>query len=265
MEQLFQEELPLPPASQAVDRGAQLLVAVLASDRPVGVTELARTTGLPKSTASRLLGVLEHHGLVAQDGARGPLRPGPAILTYAQGGLYERNLVELAQPSLELLAQASGETINLAVPGAGGVEHLAQVEGRHFLGAGQWVGRRVEFHCTAVGKAFLAEGVATLPAGPLPGRGPATITERSALEAELRTIRTAGYATAVDELEAGLGAIAAPVRGGRSGVVVAALAISGPTLRLGPGEIARLVPILKREARRLSEKLGHTETGEHAA
>ena len=264
MEQLFQEDLRLPPVSQAVDRGAQLLVGVLASERPVSVTELARTTGLPKSTASRLLGVLEQHGLVAQDGARGLLRPGPAILTYAQRGLYERNIVELAQPSLEALAQASGETINLAVPGAGGVEHLAQVEGRHFLGAGQWVGRRVEFHCTAVGKVFLADGVATLPAGPLPARGPAAITDRRALDAELRKVSRAGYAAAVDELEAGLAAIAAPVRGG-GGVVVAALAISGPTLRLGPGEIARLVPALKLEAQRLSRRLGHRQTGEHAA
>jgi IclR family acetate operon transcriptional repressor len=265
VEQLFQEDVRVPPASQAVDRGAQLLVGVLASERPVSVTELARTTGLPKSTTSRLLGVLEQHGLVAQDGPRGLLRPGPAILTYAQRGLYERNIVELAQPSLEALAQASGETINLAVPGAGGVEHLAQVEGRHFLGAGQWVGRRVELHCTAVGKVFLADGVARLPEGPLRAHAPATIVERRALAAELRKISRAGYAAAVDELEAGLAAIAAPVRGGGPGVVVAALSISGPTLRLGPREIARLVPVLKLEAQRLSRRLGHTQTGEHAA
>jgi DNA-binding IclR family transcriptional regulator len=114
--------------------------------------------------------------------------------------------------------------------------------------------------------------VATLPAGALPVRGPAAITERPALEAELRKVSRAGYAAAVDELEAGLAAIAAPVRGG-GGLVVAALAISGPTLRLGPGEIARLVPVLKLEAQRLSRRLVvpsdaehvHIQTGEHAA
>ena len=271
MEQLFQKGLAQPPVSQAVDRSAQLLVGVLAGERPVSVTELARTTGLPKSTASRLLGVLERHGLVAQDGPRGLLRPGPAILTYAQRGLYERNIAELAQPSLEALAQASGETINLAVPGSGGVEHLAQVEGSHFLGAGQWVGRSVDFHATAVGKVFLADGVARLPDGPLAAHAPATIVERRALERELRKVARAGYATAVDELEAGLAAIAAPVRGA-GGAVVAALSISGPTLRLGPGEIAKLVPVLKLEAQRLSRRLVipdrrhlYTKTGEHAA
>jgi len=265
VEQLFQEELGRSPASVAVDRGARLLAGVLASDDPVGVSDLARSTGLPKSTVSRLLGVLERHGLVSQDGPRGPLRPGPAILSYARRGLHERDVVALAQPSLEALAQASGETINLAVPGAGGVEHLAQVEGRHFLGAGQWVGRRVELHCTAVGKVFLAAGVATLPGGDLPRRGPATITDRGALERELRLVRGAGYATAVDELEAGLAAIAAPVRAGAEGVVVAALAVSGPTLRLGLAEITRLAPLLTLEAARLGARLGHTQTGEHAA
>jgi IclR family acetate operon transcriptional repressor len=264
VEQLFQEDLRLPPASQAVDRGAQLLVAVLASERPLGVTELARATQLPKSTVSRLLSVLERHGLVAQDGPRGALRPGSVILTYAQRGLYERNVVALAESSMEALAAASGETVNLAVAGATGVEHLAQVDGSHFLGAGQWVGRRVDFHATAVGKVFLATGAASLPPGPLAPLAPATIVSREALEAELVRVGQEGYAAAVDELEAGLAAIAAPVRGDGERVV-AALSITGPTLRLGPREIARLVPLLKLEAQRLSRRLGHTQTGEHAA
>jgi IclR family transcriptional regulator, acetate operon repressor len=261
VEQLFQEDRP---ATQAVERGAQLLVAVLASERPLGVTELARASRLPKSTTSRLLGALERHGLVARDGPRGLLRPGPAILTYAQRALYERNVVALAEPALAALAAASGETINLAVPAGDGVEHLAQVDGRHFLGTGQWVGRRVELHCTAVGKVFLAAAVASLPAGPLPARGPATVVSREALTRELAAVQRDGYATAVDELEAGLAAVAAPVRGA-DGRVVAALSISGPTLRLGAREIERLTPILKLEAQRLSGRLGHIEKGEHAA
>ena len=63
------------------------------------------------------------------------------------------------------MAQASGETVNLSVPTPYGVDHLAQVDGRHFLGAGQWVGRRVDYHCTANGKVFLAFGAAESPPG----------------------------------------------------------------------------------------------------
>jgi len=263
VEQLFQEDA-VTPGTLAVDRGAQLLLGVLASEQPLGVSELARRTGLPKSTSSRLLRVLAQRGLVAQDGPRGLLHPGPAILTYARRGLYERTIVELAQQSLDALAAASGETVNLAVPGASGVEHLAQVDGRHLLGVGQWVGRRVAYHNSGVGKVFLALGAATLPQGPLSAAAPATITDRGALERELAEVRRRGYATTIDELEAGLAAVAVPVRGG-GGDVVAALAVSGPTLRLGPAEIERLVPALKLEAQRLGQRLGHAQTGEHAA
>ncbi len=102
------------------------------------------------------------------------------------------------------------------------------------------------------------------PDGPLGAAGPAAVLERGQLERQLRAIARAGHAVAVDELEAGLAAVAAPVRGA-GGVVVAALSISGPTLRLGPGEIARLVPKLKVEAQRLSCRLTDTDEGEHAA
>src|SRR5579875_4126011 len=122
----------------AIDRGADLLVRVLEAEEPVAVTDLASAAGLPKSTASRLLSALERRGLVAQEGERGRLRPGPAILRVAERGMLERNLVELARPALSALAELSGETVNLGVPGSVGVEHLLQEDGRHFLGAGQW-------------------------------------------------------------------------------------------------------------------------------
>ena len=65
-------------------------------------------------------------------------------------------LVELAAPSLRRLADASGETINLAVPGVDGVEHLAQEDTAHFVGVTDWVGRKVPFEQAANGKVFLA-------------------------------------------------------------------------------------------------------------
>ena len=162
---------------------------MLESDEPVALTELASASGIPKSTASRLVSALERRGLVEQDGERGRLRPGPAILRVAERGLLERSLVELARPSLDALAQASGETINLAVPARLGVEHIAQVDSRHFLGAGQWVGRSVDYHCTAVGKVFMAFGRATMTARPLPPLTPKTITDPARLRTELEEVR----------------------------------------------------------------------------
>jgi IclR family transcriptional regulator, acetate operon repressor len=249
----------------AVDRGADLLLRVLESEQPVALADLASAAGIPKSTASRLVSALERRGLIAQDGQRGRLTPGPAILRVAERSMLERNIVELAAPGLDRLSEASGETINLAVPGHQGVEHLAQVDGVHFLGTGQWLGRTVDYHCTAVGKVFLAYGRAVLPAAPIKAHAPHTITDPNRLRAELDTVRRTDCATAIDELEPGLAAMASPVRGAR-GDVIAALSITGPTLRMTPARIRELQPILDREARALSHRLGHVEPqGEHAA
>ncbi len=259
MEQQFQA-----PQATAVDRGAELLVRVLESDQPVALSELASASGIPKSTASRLVSVLERRGLVEQDGERGRLKPGPAILRVAERSMLERNIVELAGPSLDALAAASGETINLAVPGRLGVEHLAQVDSSHFLGTGQWLERTVDYHCTAVGKVFMAFGRAPATSEPLRRHAPDTVTDPQQLADELKVIRRTEIATAIDELEPGLAAVAAPVRGARA-EVVAALSITGPTLRMTRPRIRELTLVLIDEARLLSRRLGHPEEGEHAA
>jgi IclR family acetate operon transcriptional repressor len=248
----------------AIDRGAELLVRVLESAEPVALAELASASGIPKSTASRLLSALERQGLVEQDGERGRLRPGPAILRVAERNLVERNVVELAARSLDALGEITGETINLGVPARHGVEHIAQVESRHFLGAGQWLGRSVDYHCTAIGKIFMAFGRATIATAPLTRMTASTVTSPTQLRAELEIVRAESFATAIDELELGLAAIAAPVHGA-GGEVVAALSISGPTTRMTDARIAELKPILIEEATNLSRRLGHPQQGAHAA
>ncbi len=167
--------------------------------------------------------------------------------------MLERNIVELSQPALDALADATGETINLAVPGLEGVEHIAQVDSRHFLGAGQWLGRSVGYEHSANGKVFAAFG-----------RAPGDAAGPRRRDRELQAVRRDGFATSIDELEIGLAAIAAPVRGAR-GEVIAALSISGPTLRMTPARIEELNPILTSEARTLSRRLGHRDQGERAA
>jgi DNA-binding IclR family transcriptional regulator len=238
------------PGTQSIDRAAQLLVRVVESREPLAVGELAGATGLPKSTTSRLLGALERQGLVQRVGERGRLRPGPVLLRFAQRADAEASLVELAGPALERLARESGETINLGVPTPLGVEHLAQQDSRHFVGGTNWVGRRVPHECTANGKIFLAYGSAPVPDG--------------FDAAQLETIRARGYAVAVDELEHGLSALAAPVFDA-SGAAVAALSISGPTIRLTAERILRLAPLLVEQARELSARLGHVDVERGAA
>ena len=90
------------------------------------------------------------------------------------------------------------------------------------------------------------------------------IVDRAKLEIELAKVREAAFATAIDELEPGLAALAAPVHG-PTGDVIAALSVSGPTLRLGPDRIAELQPVLTKQAAALSARLGHREKGRRAA
>jgi IclR family acetate operon transcriptional repressor len=239
--------------TQAIERAAQVLVHVVESREPLGVGELAETTGLPKSTTSRVVAALERQGLVQRAGG---LRPGPVLMRFAQRGLGA-TLVELADDALRRLADESGETTNLAVPTPIGVEHLAQRDSRHFVGVANWVGKRVPLHSAANGKVFLAYGVAPLPDA-LEQLTPRTIVDRAALERELERVRTRGYATAADELELGLSALAAPVSGA-GGEVVAALSISAPTIRLPADRMRQLAPPLLEQARALSARLGTHE------
>ena len=253
--------MPSQNGTQAIDRAGQLLVRVVESARPLTVGELAESTGIPKSTTSRLVSALERQGLVQRVG--GGLRPGPVLLRFAQRGLPDANLVEISEEALRWLADASGETINLAVPTPAGVEHLAQRDSRHFVGVTSWVGRRVPLHSAANGKVFLAFGAANIP-DRLDSLTPSTITDRAALDAELDRVRSRGYATAQDELELGLSALAAPVRGA-DGQVVAALSISAPTHRLDADRIAQLAPVLLEQAAELSRRLGYPTIARGAA
>jgi DNA-binding IclR family transcriptional regulator len=226
--------MPAETGTQAIDRAADLLVSVVESPRALGVVELAERAGLPKSTTSRLVGALERRGLVQRAGDRRVV-PGPVLLRFAHRDT-STSLVELAAPALRVLSELSGETINLGVPTPLGVEHLAQEDSRHYVGGTNWVGRRVPYDTTANGKVLRAYSA----------QRPVNAS----------AIRAQGFAVAVDELEQGLAALAAPVFG-PNGVAVAALSISGPTIRLTRDRIAELAPALLEQAQLVSERLGH--------
>jgi len=102
------------------------------------------------------------------------------------------------------------------------------------------------------------------PAGPLEPIAPRTLTVPAALRRDLELARSRGYATAVDELEPGLWAVAAPVRDAAS-TVVAALAISGPTVRLHEGLLDELGRLVRDEAASLSTRNGYDEAKRGAA
>src|SRR5256886_11904336 len=104
--------------TQAVDRAARLLSEVVHAADPLTFSGLSAATGLAKSTTSRLLLALERNGLVRRDD-HGRFLPGEMFVSFAWRGGAEAGLVVVAQPFLERLGKATGETINLGVAPGG--------------------------------------------------------------------------------------------------------------------------------------------------
>jgi len=246
--------------TQAVDRAARLLAEVVHSADPMTFTGLSAATGLAKSTTSRLLLALERNGLVRRDD-HGRFLPGEMFVSFAWRGGAGAGLVAVAQPFLEKLGKATGETVNLGVSSNGLVEPIAQVDSTYLIGGTNWIGLAVPLHCSALGKVLLAYGAAHLvPGGRLERRTDKTITTEAALKQDLAAVRTRGYAVTDEELEPGLIAIAAPIHG-LDGTVVAALSVSAPTTRMTKERAAQAAERCMEEAAGLSAVLGYRQRG----
>jgi DNA-binding IclR family transcriptional regulator len=243
--------------TQAVDRAARLLTEVVHAPDPMTFTGLSAATGLAKSTTSRLLLALERNGLVRRDD-HGRFLPGEMFVSFAWRGGAEAGLVAVAQPFLERLGKATGEMINLGVAGHGMVEQIAQVDSTYLIGGTNWVGMSLPLHCSALGKVLLAYGAAQLPAGTLERRTGKTISSETALRADLAAVRARGYAVTDEELEPGLIAVAAPIRG-HDDMVVAALSVSAPTTRMSGDRVAEVAELCAEEAACLSAVLGYRQ------
>jgi len=253
-----------PTGTQAIDRAARLLTLVLEGGDRLTVGGLSEAANLPKSTTSRLVGALERHGLVQRDAETGALLPGPEIDAYARRSRLDPSLADLSQDLLEAIATVTGETATLSIATARGIEQVAQADGAYILGSLNWMGRAVPYHASAAGKAMLAFGAMPLPAGPLEAVAPRTKTVRADLVRELEATRQRGYGLSIEEIEPGLIAIGAPVRG-RDRRVIAAVAISGPSVRITPDRHQTIGELLVRTAAELETRITSQRLEEGAA
>jgi len=242
---------------QSVDRALTVL-GILARVGDAGVTEIAAELGVHKSTAFRIVATLESHGMVEQNQDRGKYRLGVGLIRLAGATTARLDVVQEARPVTRRLAADTGETVNIAVLSDQSALYLDQIAGASALQSHNWVGQHIPLHATSNGKVLLSD----LDADELDRRVPTlasytpeTITSRDRLRSELATILEQGYAVAVDELEIGLTAIAAPIHDAH-GDVVASLSISGPTFRLDGDRVAGLVALVVDAARDISARLG---------
>ena len=249
--------LPGAGRNQSLARAFQVLDCLAAHPGGVTVAAVARATGLPRATVTRLLGSLADEGAARRDGA--DWRRGPRIALLARG--LPLPLPDRARPALEALAAELGETVMLAVPdGRAGARVVAEAAGPRMVGVGSWRGRTLEdpasgfvrLRLAALDPAARREAVAGLR---FTAHTPRTIGAAGPLLAALEEIAAAGRAEVVDEFEQGLAGLAVPVA--EDGRLAAMLAVYLPTARLDDAMRERSLAGLLRVAQSLT---GASET-----
>ncbi len=214
---------PRVSSTRTVERALALLSEVCSREQ-VTLTEAARNTSLPASTALRLLRTLETAGFVSREDG-GSFRAGPRMIQLGATAIGRNELARLAQPALDRIGTATRESAYLSIRGVDDtVVYIAQVEGTHAVRHRSWIGRAVPMDGLAVGRVMRGE------------------------------IPDVGYVAGRDRLEPDVTAIVAPVR--YPGGIAGALSVLGPTYRINQASMHAYGRIVATEAAALSTRLG---------
>ncbi len=235
-----------------MDNALRLLIMV-AERKQVRVSEASAELGTAVSTAHRLLAMLAHHDLVAQDSESKAYRAGPALLKIGLKAAKNLDMRVLARPFLEALRDQTGETVHLAVLKGKEVLFIDCAESPNALRVASRAGTLMLAHCTSVGKAMLAaqpDSVlkSTYRSAKLPAITEHSVTQRSQLFAQLDEVRHVGYARNSSESELGVGSVSAAVRDSIRRPV-AGISIAVPLVRMPEQRWAVLAEAVVRTAR----------------
>src|SRR5258707_9827848 len=201
--------------------------------------EIVKETAINKSTAYRFLAHLQTEGYLFRDD-EGTYVIGPKLARMGSGANFEASLRKMSRPLLQKLWAATGETVNLAVLDGQHILYLDVIESSHTFRFASEVGARRPLHCTALGKAIMAqlplEDAGELLASlTLDRHTPRTLIQPAKLKKELCKTRLQGYA--LDDEEAVLGArcIAAPIFDGGA-KNIGGVSVNGPLTRIKAGK-----------------------------
>ena len=240
-----------PGGIQSLERAFDVLELMAAAGGEVALSRLAADSGLPVPTIHRIVRTLVDSGYVLQMPSR-RYTLGPRLIGL--GANASQAVEAWASPHLRPLAEATGETANLAMLDVDRVVYVAQApSSRHTMRMFTEVGRRVYAHCTGVGKALLAQlperDVRRLVASAgMPATTEHTITDVDRLLEELAAVRTRGYAVDDGEQELGVRCVAVAV----PGTLSTAVSVSGPASRVTKESVASLAETLQATARGLA-------------
>lgn len=244
---------------QSVDRALYLLETIAEAGGEATLTDLANRTGLNISTCHHLLATLIKRGFATKVTGRRLYALGARIM-YLSHACLQVDLPRRAQPYLEAINQATGETVHLATLQGDSVVTLAVREARHAVRVDTGkVGRLEAPHATSVGKAILAwlpeDEMRRILSGGLKRCTDNTITEISALTESLRSVRRDGYALDYEEHLPGVICVGAAIRD-QAGTVIGGISASTPTMRATDEHIALMREEITAATRALSTEFG---------
>ena len=245
-----------PAGGNAVEKTLAVLGALGDHER---ITDIVAATGLPKSTVHRILQTLVATGFARVDGGGG-YGGGPNILRLAGRLLSRIDLAQSAQLPLDALRQRTGSTVHLALLNGDEAVYVAKLEGLKPYRMASRVGMALPLHCTAIGKAILAqlptEAVRSLVGRTgLPARTARTLTELDDLLEHLERVRQDGWAFDDEENERGVRCAGAAVHD-HTGAVVGALSVSHLVVDDGAPAVSELGRAVVAAASEVSATLG---------
>lgn len=238
--------------SKTADRALGLLERVAGSETPLGLMELAVSTGIDKSTAARLLDFLEQRTLVAREPSTKKYTVGTGLIALSTLALRQIDLPRLAMPELMALRDETGETANLHIRAGDEAICVAGFESEQVVRRVLPLGERRALSIGPSAKTILA----FLPAEEIDevvARVPAEADRKELLQ-QLRTIREQGYIAVVGDRTPGVGAVVAPVFD-TSGIA-GSITVAGPADRWTLEAMTTAAPRLNAAASRLSQGLG---------
>ena len=242
---------PAPSAprsgTQSIERAVALLERLGASERSLGLSEIARAVGLNPSTTHRLLRALVVAGYVEQEPTTEQYRLGLGIAVLGQRAL-EHAGYHVAKPVLDDLSARTGESVSLGIRRGNEVVVIEQAVSASPLRFDHPAGTELAMHASAMGKVLLANAARSIERevallATFDRFTDRTITAADDVVAELTAIRDRGWATNVEERHVGVCGIAAPVLA-RSGVAHAAIGVQGPSVRLTVDRLHELAPLV---------------------
>lgn len=227
----------------------------------LSLMDLASRLQLHKSTAHRLLMILERHRMVEREPKNGRYRLGLRLFELGALAIARFNIVDCARPHLERVLFETDETVHLCVLDAGEVLYVDKLEPSRSVRMASKIGRLNPAHCSAVGKAMLAhlperEVDDILKQHGLPRMTAKTIVTPAELKRELKTIRARGYAIDNEEAEDGVRCVGAVVLG-HNGRPLGAISASAPSFRLTLERVPAVAASVCRAARAVSADSGY--------